>query len=127
MNSPLASPLIGVVTAVPPAAGKSTVTGVILSAASNVPLSEVSVYLAPVYRQDGNAAYILDTASSPSTLTNATGQFIAKDIAPGEYVVVIGDPSASYAILNEPSDEAKVWKVDANAVLDIGMHSVTLR
>jgi hypothetical protein len=128
MNSPLTSPLPPSAVDVPaPASGKTSVTGIILSATSGAPLAQVTIFLAPVYRQNGEAAYILDTASSPSTVTDSSGQFIAKDIAPGEYVIVIGEPNAAYAILNEPNGQAKVWNAEVDKILDLGVQSVTLQ
>lgn len=128
MSSPLTSPVARELVAVPvPAAGKATVTGVIVSATTGAPYARTSIHLAEVYRQNGEAAYILNTASSPSTLTNDSGQFIAKDIPAREYVIVIGEPNASYAILNEPNGQAKVWNAEGGKVLDVGLQPVTLR
>ncbi len=128
MNSPLTSPIAREMMGVPsPAAGKSTVTGVILNAVTGLPMTRVSVYLAEVYRQNGEAAYILDTASSPSTLTNASGQFIAQNIPAREYVIVVGDPNAAYVVLNEANGQAKVWNAAVGEVLDVGVHSLKLQ
>jgi hypothetical protein len=128
MVSPLTSPIRRELANVPqPASGKSTVTGVIVSATSGLPIARVSVHLAEVYRQNGEAAYILNTAASPSTLTNDAGQFIATDIPAREYVIVIGEPNSVYAILNEANGEAKVWNAEVDKVLDVGQHQVTLQ
>jgi len=128
MNSPLSSPVARELSGVSnPVAGKATVTGGILSEAAGKPLARISIHLAEVYRQNGEAAYILNTASSPSTLTNDAGQFIAKDIPAREYVIVIGEPNSSYAILNEPSGQAKVWDAAVDRILDVGTQKVTLQ
>lgn len=125
LDSPLSSPFAKPV--VTPAQGASAVTGVILSQENGQPLSGISVHLAEVFRQGNEAAYILNTATSPSTVTDRAGQFAISNIPPREYVIVIGDPSARYAILTEPDGRAKVWSTQPGKILDIGIHRVTLQ
>jgi len=124
LMSPLSSPLSKPVST--PTSGVSTVTGVILSE-NGLPLDGISVHLAEVFRQGGEAAYILNTATSPSTITDRAGQFAVLNIPAREYVIVIGDPSARYAILTEADGRAKVWNAEPGKILDIGIHRVTLR
>lgn len=125
LDSPLSSPLAKPVTT--PAQDVAAVTGVILSQENGQPLSGISVHLAQVFRQGNEAAYILNTATSPSTVTDRAGQFAISNIPPREYVIVIGDPSARYAILTEPDGRAKVWSTQPGKILDIGIHRVTLQ
>lgn len=125
LTSPLRSPLAMPIET--PAAGVAAVTGVILAEGTGAPIGGVSVHLAEVFRKDGEAAYILNTATSPSTVTDAAGQFAIINIPAREYVVIIGDPSASYAILTEPGGTAKVWNAEPGKILDLGIQRVTLR
>lgn len=125
LTSPLRSPLaVPVNTPVP---GMAAVTGVILDQGTGAPLRGVSVHLAEVFRQGEEAAYVLNTATSPGTFTDIAGQFAIMGIPAKEYVVIVGDPNASYAVITEPDGRAKVWNAEPGKILDLGVQRVTLR
>jgi len=98
-----------------------SVTGRVLSSVDGKPMVNADVHLARVFTQDGNSAFALDTAHSPSALTDQNGYFVISDVPPDDYVFVIGDPMVSYFIIPEEKDpnKARVWTVTANQVLDL--------
>lgn len=115
---PLVSPL-------QPEAGKATIIGRVISRSTESPFVNVPVRLAEVYRQEGGeeneGAFVLDDAFSPGALTDEYGRFIFKNVEPKEYVIVVGNVSASaYEIIPDPSGRARVWDIPADQVFDVG-------
>ena len=112
-----------------PAKDKGTVTGRVISSTDGKPFANFTVHLAQVYTKDGNSAFVLDTGHSPSALTDQDGYFIISDITPNDYVIVIGDPMVSYAIIPDDADnnKAKVWTIVANKILDTSTLRVDLK
>ncbi len=115
------------VEAVAPQPDKSTVTGLVNSQSSKMPLMNVPVSLAEVFREGESAAYVLDGAQSPLAYTDKNGRFAFNDILPGEFVVVIGSVEVNdYMILTEPSGEPKVWAATPGNILEIETQFVDL-
>jgi hypothetical protein len=110
----------------PPAAGKATVVGQVLSLNSRAPLANIPVRLAEVYRQGDQAAMVLDGAFSPGDITDDQGQFVIEDVAPGEYVIIVGDVTAEYEVIAEPPGKARVWELASDQVLNAGILQVNL-
>lgn len=108
-----------------PQAGKTTVTGVLVSEADGKPAASIIVRLAEVYREGNSAAYALDASFSPGATSDENGVFIISDIAPGEYVVIIGDPAINYMIIEDSATgKAKVWNAPENGILDLGTFTI---
>ena len=112
-----------------PEAGKATTIGQVKHQDGS-PFSGVIVRLANVARdaQGKGGAYILEIARSPSTYSDTSGYFIIQNIAPGEYVVVIGDVEIPqlYEVIQEANGDAKVWNFAADQVTDVGVFTVSI-
>jgi hypothetical protein len=111
-----------------PPADKVTLTGFAFSTILNEMLVEWPVFLAEVYRNPENdGAYVFDTASSPYTLTDASGRFIFTNLEPGEYVIVVGSIEVNrYEIIAEPNGRPKVINVSPGELLDLSTLQVEL-
>lgn len=98
------------------------VTGKVVSSVTNQPLGETVVRLAEVVRQEGQAAFVLDTAFSPGVVTDAEGNFNLINIPAMEYVIVVGNVEIyqGYEILQDASGQALTYTVNAGEVLDVG-------
>ena len=113
---------------VTPTAGKTTITGLIVSSDTGKPLAGIPVRLAEVYRQpNSDPLYVLSTAGSPGGTTDAAGRFAIPDLPAKEYVIFVGDPNLSYSIIREDSGKEKIWSLTANQVMDMGTFKVSLK
>lgn len=111
----------------PPAAGKATILGQVLSMSTRAPLANVPVRLAEVVRQGDQAAMVLDSAFSPGDITDDHGRFVIENVSPGEYVIIIGDITSEYEVISDPSGRARVWELAPDHVLDAAILQVGLR
>ena len=87
-----------------------------------IPIDSIVVFFPEVYYGDSNqnGAFVLNTSASPSALTDSQGRFCTKDIAAGDYVLVIGSPDSEYEIYSEDGTKAIVWSAIEGETLDIG-------
>ncbi len=112
-----------------PEIGKSSLMGYIIDN-NGMPLKDTTIRLAEVYRENENderGAYILDTAFSPGTISDANGFFLFKNIAPNEYVIVVGDiENNNYEIISQENGRPKVWRVIEGQILDIGKLKINI-
>lgn len=126
--TPMLTTSIPVAKIVSPLAGKATVHGLVISAETGKPLNNTPVRLAEVYRQgNSDPVYVLNTASSPGGMTNNDGDYVIANIDAREYVMFIGDPAYSYAIIKDSSGKEKIWKMNENQVMNMGAFTVTLK
>lgn len=88
----------------------------------SVPIANTVVRLAQVYWNDDRSegAFVLEGATSPSTITNERGEFILNDIPPGDYVIVVGEVLGYHIIVSERNGKAMVVSVKAGEVTHIG-------
>lgn len=109
-----------------PPAGKAVVVGQVKTNTDQKPIGNQPVYLAQVYWDPDHkkAAFALDIAHSPATITNEQGVFIFNDIAPNEYVLVVGDFYGQNDVVKEGNGDAKVFKPDADKQLNVGVVQV---
>ncbi|MGB9585800.1 MAG: hypothetical protein ACPL7A_00085 [Anaerolineales bacterium] len=121
MPSPLMTNLATPTFLPSPQLGRAHLMGQVVSKVTNMPLREVPVRLARVYREGSEAIFVLDAAFSPGGVTGEDGYFIIQNIDPGEYVIVIGNPEGLYEIISEPSGEARVWRLMPDQVIDTGV------
>lgn len=103
-----------------PEADKATVVGRVFSNTDDQPMTTTLVRLAEVVRQGDQAAFILDAAFSPGAQTDANGYFIIENIAPMEYVLIIGNHEVyqGYEIIAGADGRAKTYIVEAGQVFD---------
>lgn len=121
-----AAPTPPMASAAPPSAGTATLVGQVVSNTNEAPIKETIVQLAQVYRDDDTeqAAFALDLARAPGTFTDANGAFTIPNVPPGEYVVIVGDYYGVNDIIKEPNGDAKVYKAEADKVVNTGVLSV---
>lgn len=90
--------------------------------ADGTPLGNLNVRLAEVYYGEPGAegAFVLNTSSSPSAMTDKEGYFCTAEIAATDYVLVVGNPEENYEIYSKEDQKAVVWSPVAGEVLDLG-------
>ena len=109
-----------------PESEKATVTGKVFSTTLNQPYPKAPVFLAEVYRNGEDGAYVLNTTFSPSNFADEQGVFVIPNIDPKEYVIVIGNPEDKSEIIPDDSGRARVWKTEPGKILDVGQLNVSL-
>lgn len=109
-----------------PEPDKAVITGHLIHKGTGIAYVDTLVRLAEVYRNDaGDGAFALDQSFSPGAYTDENGYFIFTNLTPGEFVIVLGDPAVDYLIiLDDTTQKAKIYQVDAGKTLDIGDLSV---
>jgi hypothetical protein len=114
-------------TAIPePDAEKTTVTGKIFSTSLNKPYPKAPVWLAEVFRQGDEGAYIVDTTFSPSNFADDQGIFVIANTDPREYVIVVGDPQGAYEVVTDDAGKPRVWQTEAGKILDVGQLNINM-
>jgi hypothetical protein len=110
------------------AEGKSAVIGKIIYSSNHEPASNIPIRLGEVYWDDEhkNAAFVLEGATSPGAISVMDGTFIINDVPPSEYVIIIGDITDKYEIIEENPDTAKIYNLIPDKVIDIGIIEVNL-
>lgn len=102
------------------APGKAMVIGRVVADETGQPIPLRPVWLSEVLRQGDQAIFVLNTLSSYSSPTDQQGRFVIANVDPKEYVIVVGDPySNDYDIISEARDTARVWKLEADKILDV--------
>jgi hypothetical protein len=113
-----------------PSAEESTISGQVLSISgrSPEPLKATEARLAAVFWDDTKteAAFLIDAATSPTTLTDEAGSFKFIRIEPRDYVIVVGDLYGQNVILSNPDGSAVVYTAQPGEVLDVGILEVDL-
>ena len=108
-------------TRVVPKPGYGAIVGAFENLQSRWAESTVYVYLAPFYQQGAadQGVYMLEPALDAHTTVEHNGTFLATDIKPGRYVIIVGpDPGQSLPILE--GEKAKIFEVRADEVIDLG-------
>lgn len=105
-----------------PEPDRATVTGRARSSITNEMLQATPVRLAEVYENEaGDAAFVLNGAQSPGTLTDVNGRFIFRNVEARKYVLVVGNVEANdYEIIAASPTVAQVWTAEAGQILDVG-------
>lgn len=104
-----------------PQAGQANLKGRLISQIDNKPLPNVAVRLAQIYRQNDQAAFMLDLARSPGNFTDKDGYFFIVDVLPAEYYVIIGEPSDNhYVIATDDKQKSILLTTEKDKVLDAG-------
>lgn len=96
-------------------------TGKILSITDNKPLVGIPVRLAQIFRQGDEGAFVLDVSHSPSSITDINGVFEILDIAPNEYLMVIGRPEDNnYLIYQDNNNEPITYQISPDVAVNAG-------
>ena len=110
-----------------PTPGKATIMGRIVERTDGEPITNISVRLAQVYKQDNEEIFVLDDAFSPGDITDDRGWFVIKDVEAQTYVIVVGDANSAYEIISKSPGTARVWELPPDEVTDVGTLKVNLR
>ncbi len=110
-----------------PAGDKTMVCGRIVTVDGS-PFGDLNIRLAEVYYGEtgSEGAFVLNTSSSPSAMTDKDGYFCTAEIAVTDYVLIIGHPEENYEIFAGEDSKAKVWSPLAGEVLEMGEIVTTL-
>lgn len=104
-----------------PNPGMAIMTGKILSITDNKPLVGIPVRLAQIFRQGDEGAFVLDVSHSPSSITDINGVFEILDIAPNEYLMVIGRPEDNnYLIYQDNNNEPITYQISPDVAVNAG-------
>lgn len=110
------------------APNKSAVVGRVVRISGNQrkALRNTSILFAKTQwnEQKNEGIFVLDTANSPGTLTRSDGSFMINNIEPGTYVIIVGDAIGVHTVISEPDGRAKVYTIEPNQILDIGIIEV---
>lgn len=104
-----------------PTRDKTAVCGRIVTADGS-PFGDLNIRLAEVYYGEpgSEGAFVLNTSSSPSAMTDKDGFFCTGEIAVTDYILIIGHPEENYEIYAGEDSKAKVWSPVAGEVLELG-------
>lgn len=115
MLSPLPSPTQEAQVA--PSADANAATGTVYTTAGGDrrPMAKTVVRLASVvWNEDkSDGAFFLEGGTSPTATTDENGRFSFEGLAPGDYVIVVGDVYASHEIVSAPDGKARIFSVVA--------------
>lgn len=120
--SPLASAPTLEPVPTPSAPDKGTVTGVLILAGNPArPMPGAILYLGEVIKlDDGRPAMSgLDKSAAPSAQTNAAGQFIFRNVPPGDYTLVFDLVVHSF-VLGHPSGGDLIINAVGGQITDLG-------
>lgn len=104
------------------ATGTGAISGRVVSTSGGEPIRDTVIFLAQVYADpnSGEKAFALDLANSPASFTDQEGNFKFTGIAPGEYVISVGDFYGIKDIVREPNGDARVYQLENNQPIDAG-------
>ena len=104
-----------------PQDGLTTIGGIIIDEKTNQAPIESIVYLGEVvYTDTGVPIVRMSQQSAPFVVLPLSGEFIFKDIPPGEYSLVFFTPDYSFLIDNAETDESLLLSVTSNQTLNLG-------
>jgi hypothetical protein len=111
-----------------PLESKGTVVGTLVSDSPGKSLAGLTLYFGTVLPLTPGPDHLvnLDVANAPNTVISNDGRFIAANITPGQYVMVLWTPhDARY--IPDPKDTQKdlVLEVVSGKILDLGVLQVS--
>lgn len=110
-----------------PSSGKAVVAGRVSQSRTGEAIALTKVFLARIYYSaDGsNAVYGLDVRTAPRALTTTDGRFVFVDVEPGEYLVMVGDPTFSGSVkYSDSAGKDVVLKLVPGQTINLGDISV---
>jgi uncharacterized GH25 family protein len=108
-----------------PEAGKASLIGQVMK--NGKPYSNATVRLAEVFRGvDNEAAFALNEAASPSTISDGEGNYVFSNTKPGEYVIVVGSLNTNYQIDSDSNSVAVIRKLEPDKILNVEIINVNL-
>lgn len=109
-------------TAPQPTGDTSVLIGQAVSTGSGVPIKKTPVYLAQIHWDEAhqNAAYVLDAANSPATLTDQNGYFSFAGLSSVEYAIIVGDSEGNNDVVRESNGNARIFQPQPGKTIDAG-------
>ena len=111
-----------------PSPGRAVVIGKLRNLKSVGVVASIRVFLARIYYSaDGSsAAFGLDIRTSPRAVSEVDGSFVFADVEPGEYLLMVGDPTLAGTVkYSDAAGKDVVLKVSAGQTLNIGEAKVS--
>jgi hypothetical protein len=90
---------------------------------ANVPIRLAAVYLEP---QTNEKLFILSGSESPGAIGDDDGYFLFDALNPGEYVMIVGDIIGYHEIIAGPDQQAVIYVIEEDKVLNAGVIDVEL-
>jgi hypothetical protein len=111
--------------------GTAALVGQVATTASGEPvlMPEVVVRLATVIWNDTektDGTFVLEGGSSPGDYADELGVFVFEDIAPGDYILVVGDVIGTHEIVSNPDGSARIFTADQGKITNIGVIKVSI-
>lgn len=104
-----------------PQDGLTTIGGIIVDEKTNQAPIESIVYLGEVVYTETDIPIVrMSQQTAPFVVLPLSGEFIFKDIPPGEYAFVFFTPDYSFLIDNAETDESLMFTVTSNQALNVG-------
>lgn len=109
-------------TAPQPSGDTSVLIGQAVGTGSGAPIKQTPVYLARIHWDEAhqNAAYVLDAANSPATLTDQNGYFSFADLPSLEYAIVVGATDGNNDVVRETNGNARIYQPQPGKTIDAG-------
>lgn len=87
-----------------------------------LPLADTPVRLAKVFWNEDHSegAFVIEGGHSPSTISSENGVFTFVNIAPGDYVIVVGDVLGVHEVVADAGGKAKIFSAEVGKVNDVG-------
>lgn len=111
-----------------PIASKGTVVGTLVSTIPGKSLTGLSLYFGTLLPLTPGPDHLIsmDLVNSPNTFIRDDGRFIAENIPPGEYVLILWTPHESRYIFDpNKSDEELIVEVVGGQIVDLGKISAS--
>lgn len=105
-----------------PSGDSSVLIGQAVGIGSGAPIKKTPVYLARIHWDEAhqNAAYVLDAANSPATLTDQNGYFSFADLPSVEYAIIVGESDGNNDVVRESNGNARIFQPQPGKTIDAG-------
>lgn len=105
-----------------PTGDTSVLIGQAVGAGNGAPIKKTPVYLAQIHWDEAhqNAAYVLDSANSPATLTDQNGYFSFADLPAIEYAIIVGESDGNNDVVREANGNARIFLPQPGKTIDAG-------
>ena len=111
-----------------PAEGLASLGGMFINQRTGKAPLESIVYLGNiVYTDTGLPIIRLDRQTAPFAILAENGEFVFRDVVPGDYAVVFFTPDVSFPIDDAETEETLILNVQPNDKIDLGVVELPVR